>query len=392
MAKRVGIEVSLACAEAVKLAKTEVVSAYPITPQTHIVEHLAELVANGELNANFIPVESEHSAMSACIGSVAAGARTFTSSSAQGLALMHELLFIASAMRLPIIMAVANRALSAPINIWNDHSDIMAERDIGWVQTFAENGQEVVDLTLHAFKVAEDPRVSLPVVINMDGFILTHVIEAIELPSQQEADAYLPPFKPLQTLNTAQPRSLGVVGGPDIYSEARRAAIAALENSYQVVVEHFGGLKQQFGRSYQPVETYRSEDAETLFITMGSLSQTCMSAVDEMREAGSKVGLVRIRLWRPFPAADFLAALKGARQLIVCDRATSPGANSAPVGEEIKTLLFNNKISDLYLFNPIIGLGGRDVTRQMFKDIYARALKDAAAGQPMTTEIMGVKE
>ena len=391
MAQRVGIEVSLACAEAVKLAKADVVSAYPITPQTHIVEHLAELVANGELDANFIPVESEHSAISACLGSVAAGARTFTSSSAQGLALMHEILFITSAMRLPVVMAVANRALSGPINIWNDHSDIMAERDIGWVQTFAENGQEVVDLTLHAFKVAEDPRVSLPAIINMDGFILTHVVEAIEMPDQKDVDAYLPAFKPLQTLDTAKPVSLGVVGGPDIYTETRKAVVNALENSYDVVVEHFEGLNKQFGRSYQPIESYMTDDATVLFVTMGSLSQTCMSAVDEMRAAGAKVGVVRIRLWRPFPTNDFLAAIKNAGQLIVCDRAVSPGANAAPVGTEIKTLLFNNK-KDIYVSNQIIGLGGRDVTRQMFKDIYAKAVKDAQGGAPMTTEITGVKE
>ncbi|MDR1397199.1 MAG: pyruvate ferredoxin oxidoreductase [Desulfarculales bacterium] len=392
MAQRVGIEVSLACAEAVKLARTDVVSAYPITPQTHIVEHLAELVANGELEADFIPVESEHSAMSACIGSVAAGARTFTSSSAQGLALMHEMLFIASAMRLPVVMAVANRALSGPLNIWNDHSDIMAERDIGWVQTFAENGQEVVDLTLHAFKVAEDPRVSLPTAINMDGFILTHVIESIELPDQKDVDAYLPPFKPLQILDPGRPRSLGVVGGPEIYTEARKAETVALENAYAVVTEHFEGLRKQFGRAYKPVETYKSEDAEVLFITMGSLGQTCMSAVDEMRAAGRKAGVVRIRLWRPFPAGDFIDAVKGARQIIVCDRAISPGACAAPVGAEIKSLLFNRKINNIYVSNPIIGLGGRDVTRQFFKDIYAQAVKDAASGKPMATEIMGVKE
>jgi pyruvate ferredoxin oxidoreductase alpha subunit len=295
-------------------------------------------------------------------------------------------------MRLPVVMAVANRALSGPLNIWNDHSDIMAERDIGWVQTFAENGQEVVDLTLHAFKVAEDPRVSLPAAINMDGFILTHVIEPVELPGQKDVDAYLPPFKPRQTLDLSHPKSLGVVGGPEIYTEARKAETVALENAYAVVREHFEGLRQQFGRVYKPVETYKNEDADVLFITMGSLGQTCMSAVDEMRAAGVKAGVVRIRLWRPFPAGDFMAAIKGARQLIVCDRAVSPGASAAPVGAEIKSLLFNKKINNIYISNPIIGLGGRDVTRQFFKDIYAQAVKDAALGKPMSTEIMGVKE
>jgi pyruvate ferredoxin oxidoreductase alpha subunit len=392
MARRIGIEVSLACAEAVKLAKTEVIAAYPITPQTHIVEHLAELVANGELDAQFIPVESEHSAMSACIGSSAAGARTFTSSSSQGLALMHEMLAIASSMRLPIVMAVANRAISGPINIWNDHGDILTQRDCGWVQTFAESGQDVVDLTLHAFKVAEDQRVSLPVAVNMDGFVLTHVIEPVEMPSQQEADAYLPPFQPLQKLDPQKPMSMGPVGGPDIYTESRKAQSVALENSYSVVVEHFAGLKKHFGRQYLPIESYRADDAEVLFVSMGSLSQTCMLAVDSLREEGVKVGVTRIRLWRPFPRADFTKAVAKAKRLIVLDRAVAPGANAAPVGAEIKTLLYSSQLNGIYVSNFIIGLGGRDVTRQMFKDMYKLAAAQAAQKAPMTTDFWGVKE
>ena len=290
MARRVGLEVSLACAEAAKLANVDVVAAYPITPQTHIVEHLAELVADGHLDAEFVPVESEHSAMSACLGSSAAGARTFTSSSSQGLALMHEILFIASAMRLPIVMAVANRALSGPLNIWNDHSDIMAERDIGWVQTFAENGQEVLDLTLHAFKVAEDARVCLPVIVNMDGFLLTHVIEPMEMPEQSEVDAYLPAFQPQQRLDIHKPISMGMVGMPEVYTEAKKASLEALLGSYEVVKEHWAGFAKQFGRSYKPIESYRAEDAEILFVTMGSLGETCMTAIDEMRGQGDQGG------------------------------------------------------------------------------------------------------
>ncbi|MGD9125102.1 MAG: pyruvate ferredoxin oxidoreductase, partial [Desulfarculaceae bacterium] len=264
MARRVGLEVSLACSEAVKLANVDVIAAYPITPQTHIVEHLSELVADGDLDAEFVPVESEHTAMSACVGSSAAGARTFTSTAAQGLALMHEILFIAPALRLPIVMAVANRSLSGPISIWNDHSDIMAERDVGWIQTFAENGQEVLDLTLHAFKVAEDPRVILPVAVNMDGFTLTHVIEPIEMPDQAEVDAYLPPFVPQQRLDIANPISMGLVGVPEIYTEARKAITVALEDSYEVIKEHWDGFAKQFGRQYRPIETYKTEDAETI--------------------------------------------------------------------------------------------------------------------------------
>jgi len=201
MAKRVGIEVSLAISEAVKLANVDVVAAYPITPQTHIVEHLSELVADGHLDAEFIPVESEHSAMSTCCGSSAAGARTYTATCSQGQALMLEICYIAPALRLPIVMTVANRSLSGPISIWNDHSDMMMSRDTGWIQTVAENGQEAFDLTLHAFRVAEDPRVLLPTIVNVDGFTLTHVIEPIEILDQKEVDRYLPPYQPQMRLS-----------------------------------------------------------------------------------------------------------------------------------------------------------------------------------------------
>ncbi len=391
MAKRVGLEVSLACSEAVKLANVDVIAAYPITPQTHIVEHLSELVADGHLDAEFVPVESEHSAMSACVGSSAAGARTFTSSSAQGLALMHEILFIAPALRLPIVMAVANRSLSGPISIWNDHSDIMAERDIGWIQTFAENGQEVMDLTLHAFKVAEDHRVTLPMIVNLDGFILTHVIEPIEMPSQEEVDAYLPPFEPQQKLDIANPISMGLVGVPEVYTEARKAMLDALEKSYPVIKEHWDGFAQQFGRQYNPIETHHVDDADTVLVTMGSLGETAMTAVDEMRAAGRKVGQVRIRLWRPFPSGDFLDAISGAKTLVVMDRALSPGADSGPVATEIKSLIYATG-GGPYVADFVAGLSGRDVTREDFKQMVDKAEAAAAAGDPMTFEMWGVKE
>ena len=221
--KRVGMEVSIAMAEAVKLANVDCISAYPITPQTHIVEHLSELVANGELDAEFIPVESEHSALSVCAGTSAVGARTFTATSSQGFALMHEILFIVAGMRLPIVMALANRALSAPLSIWNDHSDAMASRDCGWVQIFTENGQEVFDQTICAFKIAEDPRVLIPTIINFDGFTLSHVVEPHILVSQEDVDKFLPVYKPLFTLHPDKPLTMGAFGMPEIYSEAKKA-------------------------------------------------------------------------------------------------------------------------------------------------------------------------
>lgn len=391
MGQRVGLEVSLACAEAVGLCNADVIAAYPITPQTHIVEHLSELVAGGQLDAEFVPVESEHSAMSCCIGSSAAGARTFTSTSSQGLALMHEILFIAPALRLPIVMAIANRSLSGPISIWNDHSDIMAERDIGWIQTFAENGQEVVDLTLHAFKVAEDKRVCLPMAVNLDGFILTHVIEPIEMPDQEEVDAYLPPFEPSQSLDPANPISMGMVGMPEVYTEAKKATMAALEDSYSVIMEHWEGMAEQFGRTYKPIESYRTDDADTVFVTMGSLGETVMSAVDQMRDDGMKVGQVRIRLWRPFPVEEFMKAIAGAKTLVVIDRALSPGLPAGPVATELRGLMYA-KGAKQYVANFVCGLGGRDVTRSQFIEMLDTAQKAAASGEEMSCQMVGVKE
>jgi len=258
MGKRIAKEVSIAVAEAVKQCRVDVIAAYPITPQTHIVEHLSELVANGELDAEYITVESEHSAISACLGSVATGARTFTSTSSQGLALMHEILFIAPALRLPVVMVVANRALSAPISIWNDHGDIMAERDVGWIQTFAENGQEAVDLVYHAFRVAEDRRVMFPAIVNIDGFTLSHMIEPIELPDQEQVDQYLPPFRPRHKLDPRKPLSMGPVGIPEIYMEAKKAQDEAFKNAYRVIVKAWDEFEKIFGRRYRPIVSVNS--------------------------------------------------------------------------------------------------------------------------------------
>jgi pyruvate ferredoxin oxidoreductase alpha subunit len=233
--KRVGMEVSIAVSYAVQLARAEAIAAYPITPQTHIVEHLSTLVANGELEAEFITVESEHSAMSASVGSAATGARTYTATSSQGLALMHEILFIASAMRLPIVMTVANRALSGPLSIWNDHGDIMAERDIGWIQIFTENGQEAFDHSVMAFKIAEDHRVLLPTIINLDGFILSHVVEAHEILDQETVDRFLPPLVPYHRLDPQKPVTMGAFAMPELYTEVKMAHQVALANSYDTI-------------------------------------------------------------------------------------------------------------------------------------------------------------
>jgi pyruvate ferredoxin oxidoreductase alpha subunit len=254
MAQRTGIEVSLAISEAVKLANADVVAAYPITPQTHIVEHLAELVANGELDAAFIPVESEHSAMSACLGSAAIGARTFTATAGQGLELMHEVLYVASAMQFPIVMVVANRALSSPLSVWGDHSDVMAVRDTGWIQIFVENGQEAVDNVLCAFRIAEDRGVLLPVMVHVDGFHLTHMIEPLVIPEEAEVSRFLPPNKYPFPLDPAKPVSMGDFAPPVIYSEAKWAQEVHLRETKDNILQCWQEFGRQFKRHYSPVE------------------------------------------------------------------------------------------------------------------------------------------
>jgi pyruvate ferredoxin oxidoreductase alpha subunit len=390
-AKPVGLEVSLAIAEAVKLAEAEVVAAYPITPQTHIVEHLSDLVANGELTAEYVPVESEQSAMSACIGAAAAGARTFTSTSSQGLLLMAEMLPIAATLRLPIVMAMVNRAISGPINIWNDHSDVMSVRDCGWIQVFAETGQEAVDLTIMSFRIAEDKGVMLPFIVNLDGFTLSHFIEPIIFPEAAAVRRFLPPYETAHKLDIKKPLSLGALGGPEVYTEARQALDKALTTVKPRVQKVFDDFAKAFGRQYKLVETYRTEGAETILVTMGSISETAMTAVDEMREAGRKVGLVRLRLWRPFPVEEFRAAVAGAKSLAVIDRAMIPGFPEGPVATEIRALLYHEKTRPR-MTNFILGLGGRDVPRNHFKYIVEKVKELGASGRQGRYEIVGVLE
>ncbi len=373
MGLRTGIEVSLALAEAVGLSRADVIAAYPITPQTHIVEHLAEMVAEGRLDAEYVAVESEHSAISACLGSAAAGARTFTATASQGLAFMHEILFIASSMRLPLVMAVANRTLSSPINILADHSDIMPERDIGWIQLFAENGQEAHDLTLQAFKLAEDSQVLLPVLISLDGFFLSHMIEPVTLISQEEADAFLSPCTLKPRLDPAEPRTLGALGGPEIYTEVKQQQNEALSMAVPVLEKIWNEFSGQFNRSYRSLETYRLDDAEIALITMGAVSETARSSVDQLRERGIRAGLVRIRLWRPFPVRELLSSLESIPCIAVLDRMLSPGSVNGPVALEVKSTFYqHSRQPKIHCF--VAGLGGRELSRRTFIEMVNRSL------------------
>ncbi len=376
MSANKGMEVSIAASVAAKLARVEVIAAYPITPQTHIVEHLADIVANGELDASYINVESEHSAMSACVGASASGARTFTSTSAQGMELMHEILFIASGMRLPIVMAAVNRALSSPLSIWGDHSDVMAARDTGWIMLFTENGQEVVDSIIMAFKIAEDRKVLLPVMVNLDGFSLSHVIEPIQFPAQEDVDRFLPPYAPLYTLHPDRPVTMGAYAMPELYTEAKYGQEMAIRNSKAVVKEVMDQFSTEFGRKYSIVETYNTENADTVFMALGSINENIKTAIDILKDNGKELGLVAPRLFRPFPADELVEVLKTKKKLAVLERAMPGGAMNGPLYNEIASLVIQNGLN-IQLENFIFGLGGRDVEPDELIDLFEQVSTSA---------------
>lgn len=388
--KLVGIEASLAISEAVKLANVDVIAAYPITPQTHIVENLAEKVANGDLDAEYIPVESEHSAMSACLGSSAVGARTYTATASQGLILMHEVLLVAASLRLPIVMTVANRALSGPLNIWGDHSDAMITRDSGWIQIFVENGQQAFDQTLCAFRIAEHPDVLLPTIINIDGFHVSHVIEPILILDQQSVDNFLPPYKYPYLLDPDNPVTLGCFAGPNLYTEAKKAQDYALRESKKVILDTWEKFGELTGRQYKPVEPYKTENCDTILVTMGSYSENAMMTIDKMQKDGKKVGLVRLRLWRPFPYEELIEELSGAKNVVVLDRALSLGG-PAPVCSEIKSALYaiENKPQ---VVSIVGGLGGRDISPEDFVNLIELGIEKAKSGKTEETIMFGVRE
>ena len=389
--ERIGLEGSIAIAEAVRLADVDVVAAYPITPQTHIVERLAEYVANGKLNANYIPVESEHSAMSACLGSSAVGARTFTATAGQGLELMHEVLYVASSSRLPIVMAVANRALSGPLSVWGDHSDVMSARDCGWIQIFAENAQQVFDLILCAFRIAEDSKVLFPTMIHLDGFHLSHVIEPLYLLEQEKINQFIPKYNYPYALNPDKPLTIGAFGLPSIYTEAKKSQDIALCDSKKIILDVWKEFGKLAGRNYLPVEKYKADDAETLLLTMGSYSETAMIAIDKMRENGEKVGLLRLRLWRPFPFDEFRQATSGTKLLVVLDRALSFGGPPGPVCSEVQSALYSLETKPKVI-SFVGGLGGRDMSASTFENMLRHGIKKSEKGIVNDFQMIEVRE
>jgi len=364
------ISTNRAVAEAVKLAKPQVIPVYPITPQTSISEYLAQFVANGELEAEYIRVESEHSAISACVGASAAGARVFTATSSQGLALMHEILFVAAGLRNPIVMANANRSLSAPLNIWNDHQDSIAERDSGWIQVYVESAQEAFDSILISYKVSENKKVLLPSMVCLDGFILTHTVEPVEIVPKDEVNNFLPEYEPEHAiLDPEKPMSLGTFTDPNYYMEARYQIEEATQRSKKVIERVNKEFNETFKRKYNFIEEYRCEDAEIVLVAMGSLCSTLKELVDEFRKEGKKVGLLKVRVYRPFPEKEIYNAVKDVDKIAVLDKNITFSMGGALYTDMMA------KIRDKEIYNFILGLGGRDITPHNVKEIIEKTEK-----------------
>ena len=380
-----GLNGDEAVALAVKQADVDVVAAYPITPQTIIVEKLSEYVANGEVETEYVCTESEHSAMAACLAASTTGARVFTASASAGLALMHEMLFVTSGCRAPVVMAIANRALSAPLNIHGDHSDAMAERDSGWIQIYTENAQEVYDSVLQAFRIAEHLDVQLPVIVGLDGFTLSHTLENVltfpdetvkgfvktrQFPVVLTHEGKTVPFK----LDPETPMTMGPIAMPNYYFEFKRQQEEAMKNALRVIQEVHEEYAHLSGRSYGDglLEQYRLEDAEIAVVCLGSTAGTVKTVVDELREKGVKAGLLRIRTFRPFPVEEIAETLGIVKAVAVMDRSMSFGGSGGAVFHEVRHALYDGSARP-YVVNYIYGLGGRDTSpaqiRAIFEDL-----------------------
>ena len=365
-------EGSHAVAEAVALCRPQVICAYPITPQTHIVEGLSEMVKAGELaNCEFINVESEFAALSLAIGASAAGARTYTATSSQGLLFMAEAVYNAAGLGLPIVMTIGNRAIGAPINIWNDHSDSMSMRDAGWIQLYALTNQEALDLHIQAFRLAEE--LSCPVMVCMDGFILTHAYERVDVPTQKQVDAFLPPYEPRQILDPADPVSIGAPVGPEAFTEVRYLSHHKQLRALGLIPQLAAAFNKQFGRdSGGLIRPYRTEDAETIVVALGSVNGTIQEVVDEMRASGSRIGSVSICSFRPFPLAALREALQHAKRVVVLEKCLAVGLGgivSDGVRKSLSGIVLNG-------YTVIAGLGGRAITRSSLTRLFEDAERD----------------
>ena len=373
-----------AAAYGAMLSRVEVISAYPITPQTMIVELLSELTASGRLPATFMTVESEHSAMAACVGAAAAGARTYTATSGQGLALMHEMLHWAVGARLPIVLTNVSRAMAPGWSIWSDQTDILSQRDVGWITLFAESVQEAQDFVIWAYRVAE--QVHLPAMVGMDAFILSHTAEPLIVHDQDAVDAYLPPLEPIYDLDPADPRAYGGLVNRDHYFELRYKIFEAMDRARGVITEAGEEFGEVLGRRYTPVEEYFLDDAEYVIVSAGALTSNVRQAVKDLRQRGIKVGLLRLVMFRPFPIAEMRSLLAGRRKVAVLDRNMSPG-HSGVFAEEIRAAMAGMADAPP-IYDYVVGLGGRDVrvetVTEVFDDLVAR-------DDPGTALFVGVK-
>ncbi|MCL2149087.1 MAG: pyruvate ferredoxin oxidoreductase [Methanomassiliicoccaceae archaeon] len=387
MSNHIAINGDAAVALAWKQINPDVCAAYPITPQTIIVEKFAEYVANGEVSTEFVCVESEHSALTLCTTAASAGARTFTATASQGLAYMWEMMPIAASMRVPLIMAVANRAVSGPIDIHNDHGDVMSARDCGWVSLFAENVQEAYDMSVIAPRITEHHDVQLPGLVNLDGFILTHAIERMTPLDAEAARKFVGEYKPIYPLlDVKNPISHNLLDGPMFYFPHKYQSVLAMENALKVTEEAFRDFEKVSGRKYNIVEEYKCDDAECIAIVLGSSFGTMKEAIDQLRKEGKKVGAAMPRLFRPWPVADLAKLMKGKKTVIVMDKHLSIGSYGPMFPEVVAAALENDSMPKMY--NYIFGLGGVDTMVSDFVSVF----KDVAAGKAKRVNFLGVRE
>jgi pyruvate ferredoxin oxidoreductase alpha subunit len=391
---KVAMTGNTACAEAMRQIDPDVVAAYPITPQTAIVEDFSNFVASGKVSTEFVCVESEHSAMSSCIGAAAAGARVMTATASQGLALMWEMLYVASALRLPIVMHNVNRTLSAPINIHCDHSDSMGARDAGWIQLFSENAQEAYDNTIQAIRIAEDPSVYLPVMVLLDGFIISHAIDRLEILEDNQVKEFVgeisPPFS---LINAEEPIAVGPFDGlHGYYFEFKTVQNEALLSSKKTILEVGKEYKNLSGRGYDLFEPYRLDDAEAAIVVLGSTAGTARIVVDELRSEGRKVGLLKLRVFRPFPAEELSQALGNLKAVAAMDRSCSFGALGGPVFTEVRAALYGNE-KQIPIAGYIYGLGGRDVGKDQIHRVFSDLLETVKTGKSKDrASYLGIRE
>ncbi len=368
-------------AEAVRQIDPDVVAAYPITPSTAIVEIIAQFKADGLISGEFVCPESEHSAMSVCIGAASAGGRVMTATASQGLALMWEMLYIAAGLRLPIVAAIANRALSAPINIHGDHSDTMGARDSGWIQIYSENCQEAYDNFIQAFRIGENLDVRTPVIVGLDGFIISHSMEVVKTEDDEAVKKFVGPYQTVYPLlDTSKTFTVGPIDFTDYYFEHKRNQMEGIENAPKVILDVGKEFGQAFGREYGFFEEYRMDDAEICIVVMSSAAGTCKDAVDEMRDEGINIGLLKPRVFRPFPHHELAEALRGIKAVAVLDRSASPGAFGAPLFTEVRSALYDLEDRPK-IVNYVFGLGGRDIQVDHFKDVANKLVKIANTGK-----------